>query len=334
MSGGHPPAFQFYPKDWISDQRVRLMTPEQRGATWHLVCSCWVYPDFSLPDDDDQLAHLAGLSRERWNECSTLVRSYFIPHPSVPQRITVEWLLREREKQIDTRKKKQAAGRRSGEVRRKVSNRRSTHVQRNGAKHVHPLFNIASPSASAPSPSSPPQHSVTWQEVEEALHQREVVAGAEACKNASDRGVKPTEALAIIAHYDALRGAWGPGALQKRISIARPGDDPSMHWPTVSVDYTKRKRSMSIDRQSLELQRQREEAERDRARREDLERRVGPELDALPADELERLAEACVPAFLRSIYRSSGRSSPTVREYLLEALETEQLRRGEERNGN
>lgn len=37
----NPPSFQFYPRDWLADSDVRLMTFEQRGIYLELLCFCW-----------------------------------------------------------------------------------------------------------------------------------------------------------------------------------------------------------------------------------------------------------------------------------------------------
>ena len=38
----NPPAFQFYPKDFISDANVEAMTLEETGAYIRLLCLCWI----------------------------------------------------------------------------------------------------------------------------------------------------------------------------------------------------------------------------------------------------------------------------------------------------
>lgn len=52
------PAFQFYPADWLSSQRVSLMTLEEEGAYIRLLCYCW--KNGELPNDPEQLARLIG----------------------------------------------------------------------------------------------------------------------------------------------------------------------------------------------------------------------------------------------------------------------------------
>lgn len=53
-----PPAFQFYPKDFLTDGRVAAMTLQERGAYITLLCLCWM--DASLPSDTARLARMVG----------------------------------------------------------------------------------------------------------------------------------------------------------------------------------------------------------------------------------------------------------------------------------
>ncbi|MCK5607572.1 DUF1376 domain-containing protein [Candidatus Pacearchaeota archaeon] len=61
------PAFQFYPKDYLSDINVQLMTLEERGAYLQLMCHEW--EEKGLPTDDDDLSILSGLG-DKWFEKS------------------------------------------------------------------------------------------------------------------------------------------------------------------------------------------------------------------------------------------------------------------------
>ena len=38
-----PPAFQFYPKDWLGSRRVSLLPIEAEGAYIRALCYCWDY---------------------------------------------------------------------------------------------------------------------------------------------------------------------------------------------------------------------------------------------------------------------------------------------------
>jgi len=57
-----PPAFQFYPKDWLSDINVMTMTPTQRGGYIQLLCYMWLNEECCLPDQEEDLIALSNIS--------------------------------------------------------------------------------------------------------------------------------------------------------------------------------------------------------------------------------------------------------------------------------
>ena len=52
----NPPAFQFYPSDFLSDQNVEVMTNQELGCYIRLLCSCWIQG--SLPSEVPLLARI------------------------------------------------------------------------------------------------------------------------------------------------------------------------------------------------------------------------------------------------------------------------------------
>jgi uncharacterized protein YdaU (DUF1376 family) len=55
------PAFQFYPRQWLSDDKVMLMSWQARGMHMHLMCISWQQDDpCTLPQDDAQLKSWLG----------------------------------------------------------------------------------------------------------------------------------------------------------------------------------------------------------------------------------------------------------------------------------
>jgi len=66
MARPRPPAFQFYPRDYLADLRVQAMSWAARGAYWHLCCLYWV--ERGLPDDADTLARALNVSRRTWDK--------------------------------------------------------------------------------------------------------------------------------------------------------------------------------------------------------------------------------------------------------------------------
>jgi uncharacterized protein YdaU (DUF1376 family) len=138
-----PPAFQFYPQDYLASTRVAEMTLEEEGVYIRLLCYCWA--SGSIPADPERCAKLAGKG------CSvataTVVQRSFNEHPTDPQRLVHDRLEIERENQRTRREQASSAGKKSAERRAKThvepvqttetpakthdSNGRSTVVQRN-----------------------------------------------------------------------------------------------------------------------------------------------------------------------------------------------------------
>ena len=107
-----PPAFQFYPKDWLSSKSVALMTLEQEGAYIHLLAHCWESDDCSLPDDDKQLAILSRMS-ERWFSDSAAIKLCFVKHPTRKGRL-VNIRLHRYWKELRGKQRERAASGRKG----------------------------------------------------------------------------------------------------------------------------------------------------------------------------------------------------------------------------
>jgi len=69
MSTNKSPAFQFYPRDWLSDANLMLLEWGCRGMHLHLLCIAWFQdPPGTLPNDDVQLMKFLGMSSTK-NTC-------------------------------------------------------------------------------------------------------------------------------------------------------------------------------------------------------------------------------------------------------------------------
>jgi len=110
-----PPAFQFYPGDWLASTKISLMTPAEEGAFIRLLCHAWSDPQCSLVDDDDVLTSLSRLGPEWFNGASTKIRACF---KKKGNRLYSVRLKIEREKQKEWRKKSQLGGLNSGKSRK------------------------------------------------------------------------------------------------------------------------------------------------------------------------------------------------------------------------
>jgi uncharacterized protein YdaU (DUF1376 family) len=69
MRVSKPPAFQFYPKDWM-DFKVQRMSLSAQGAYLKLLCFMWTdnKDQSSILDEDESLARAVGTSVEHWLE--------------------------------------------------------------------------------------------------------------------------------------------------------------------------------------------------------------------------------------------------------------------------
>ena len=113
LMGEKSPAFQFYPRDFLSDEKQAVMTNAESGAYMRLLCHCWL--EGSIPNDQDRLARLVGTSPEDFAGLWPNLEPCFQSNGNgrlVNPRIEVE-----RKKQEHRRKQARKAGKRSAEVR-------------------------------------------------------------------------------------------------------------------------------------------------------------------------------------------------------------------------
>jgi uncharacterized protein YdaU (DUF1376 family) len=75
---GKLPWFPFFPKDWLTDDKVMAMNRAQRGSYWDLLCHAWFQrPIGTLPVDDGLLARFAGCTQEEWLVEQTVILAPF-----------------------------------------------------------------------------------------------------------------------------------------------------------------------------------------------------------------------------------------------------------------
>lgn len=131
------PWFPLYPKDWLSSPAVQMMTAEQEGGYFRLLCYCWDSGDCSLVDDDDVLAKLSRLNEGWFNGGAVIIRKCFIPHPEKPSFLTNARMLQEGMKQKSWSEKSSIGGKKSAE-KRKQSKGGSTVVEAKGNLPIPP----------------------------------------------------------------------------------------------------------------------------------------------------------------------------------------------------
>lgn len=72
------PAFQFYPDAYLSDLNVELMTLEEQGAYMRLLCHAWKNATAgTLPNNDEILAQLSRLGKEKWEQSKQKILNAF-----------------------------------------------------------------------------------------------------------------------------------------------------------------------------------------------------------------------------------------------------------------
>jgi len=109
-----PPAFQFYPKDFLSDINVVAMNMEERGIYITLLSICWL--EGWLPNGSTKLQRLCS-NPLNWNESWLNIKSCFCEKDG---KLYHKRLQIEREKQLKWREKSMLGGKKSGEKRKKT----------------------------------------------------------------------------------------------------------------------------------------------------------------------------------------------------------------------
>lgn len=130
------PAFQFYPKDWLSDANVVSMTHEQKGIYLDLLCYCWL--EGSLPSSVGDIARLAKVDPNKMEKLWPSISVCFRRRGS---RLIHSRLLKEKLKQREWLRKSSLGGQASARL-RNASKGGSTTLQPNGARVVQPNGNI------------------------------------------------------------------------------------------------------------------------------------------------------------------------------------------------
>ena len=106
------PSFQFYPADWLSDMRVRMLPWASRGLFIELLCYCW--REEWIPADSSAIAQLCGCHDLAIVEpCLQL----FQPHPDDSSKLIHKRLQEEKIKQDQHREERALSGRRGAKSR-------------------------------------------------------------------------------------------------------------------------------------------------------------------------------------------------------------------------
>ena len=146
------PSFQFYPGDWLSSQRVALMSLDEEGAYIRALSFCWNHG--SIPSDPEKLARLIGKGAS--TTLATTLATMFEPDSNDPSKLVHARLNAERAKQDEWSRKSSEGGRKSAELRQNhngASTTLATTLETVVEKWHQPNGNSSSASSSS-SPSS------------------------------------------------------------------------------------------------------------------------------------------------------------------------------------
>ena len=105
MAAEKSPAFQFYPREFLSDGNVSGMSLHERGAYITLICICW--NDGSLPTATERLANMVGTPHRQFLKFWPVIRACFVERDG---RYVHPRLEREREKQDIYRRRQSDRG--------------------------------------------------------------------------------------------------------------------------------------------------------------------------------------------------------------------------------
>lgn len=139
MTKDKRPSFQWYPKDYLADENVVLMSLEEQGAYVRLMCFCWL--EGSIPCELPKLARLCGVSPADMERLWTGVENCFV---RVGDRMTHPRLDTERKKQDAYKEAKKKAGRKGAKAKHDKAKAGSATV----LPQAKSAFSSASPSAS------------------------------------------------------------------------------------------------------------------------------------------------------------------------------------------
>lgn len=118
MTTDKSPAFQFYPRDFLADARVAVMSCCEVGAYIRLICYCWL--EGSLPTDKTKLAKLAGCTEEEFGTYWDTLKPCFTLNED-RKSYEHKRLMEERQKQIARREQASEAAKTRWDKSRKAT---------------------------------------------------------------------------------------------------------------------------------------------------------------------------------------------------------------------
>ena len=111
------PAFQFYPKDYLTSEHVARMSLDEQGAYVRLLCHAWL--EGSIPSNKKDIARMLGVSAQKLTAMWGSISRCFEPDPEDPNRLLSPRLQREVEKQEAYAKRASKGGKAAAKKRAK-----------------------------------------------------------------------------------------------------------------------------------------------------------------------------------------------------------------------
>lgn len=222
------PAFQFYPKDFLSSSKVMRMSLTERGAYITLLSHCWL--DGSLPANVAELARLLGVREPQFARmwkgplCECFIEK--------DGRLTNPRLDDERRKQLDYRRRQSDRGKQGGRPRKATESQSDKAPAFSGFQAAKPDESFSSPSSS--SFPSPKEHTERGARGFAPLHQTHKTHAAcgRVCVPADlherfVRALNRDDADAVLrTWYTAVDDEWSVGAKKD----ANPGGNDYQFW--------------------------------------------------------------------------------------------------------
>lgn len=109
------PAFQWYPKDYLTDENVVVMSLAEEGAYRRLIDYCWLHG--TLPNDMARLAMLCKCDERYMKDMWSAIEPCFQEQNGNANRLVHPRLEKERAKQDEYKKQKSEAGKKGARKR-------------------------------------------------------------------------------------------------------------------------------------------------------------------------------------------------------------------------
>jgi uncharacterized protein YdaU (DUF1376 family) len=164
------PAFQWYPKDFESDEVVKLMNLEEIGAYFVLLNHEWL--NGSIPADEFLLARLLRVDQETFSRLWPMVSRKFKPRRGNGGRLVNPKMERIRKSQSDRRKRLKKAAEKRWEDKNTVTEKPIIDKVSDASaspEHMPGISSSSSPASASPSASTKnKKESVNYQQVVDA----------------------------------------------------------------------------------------------------------------------------------------------------------------------